>query len=191
MSDTTTGREFIFVYGTLMRRYGATHLLGPDSVFKGLTDIPGVLLPLGGFPGFLPDNNCRVFGEVHEVDADTIPRLDRYENVPNLYIRRLVKTAFGDTWVYVYNRTIPLQTTTMVASYGSWNGKYTATRTYASECGHWRFIRGEDNSKALIPPVISPTDHLIERSRPPQDIPTSVCALPEPKQPELSLPEFE
>lgn len=123
----------LFVYGTLRRDApsGRSTLLGPGAEFVGYARMPGHLLDLGRFPGFVPvddrrwsgqrasegslKNDPSVRGELYALTnpARTLPRLDRYEGCgpddpePHLF-ERMERTAVLESggerraWVYIY-----------------------------------------------------------------------------------------
>lgn len=106
--------EFLFVYGTLRKNFRLHHYLDrPDVHLICTGTIAGVLYDLGEYPGALPAEDSRVYGELYELkNPDVIlPELDRIEGFdPNaenasLFVRRLVpvKSDDGDiasAWVY-------------------------------------------------------------------------------------------
>jgi len=120
MSDTQSGTEYLFAYGTLqpgrtpeevadlVRRF--------ESVGKGT--VGGTLYDLGSYPGAVLDDTSphRISGTVFSLPAsdDVLSRLDHYEGFDpqapkaSLFIRRLhpVKLDGGVTlrcWIYEYN----------------------------------------------------------------------------------------
>jgi len=103
----------VFVYGTL-KRGGIYHsLIAPHvlEVWEGW--VPGVLVDLGAYPGWVPGPG-RVWGEVLRVDRvdEALAKLDDLEDYhgpgrpENLYERVLVKaetaTAPVEAWAYRY-----------------------------------------------------------------------------------------
>ncbi len=93
----------VFVYGTLLRGQANHHLLA-DATYLGAhrTEPCYSLIVLGAFPGLLPGGGIAVQGEVYAVDTAGLRRLDWLEEYPRLYDRRLIGTAFGRAWVYLY-----------------------------------------------------------------------------------------
>ena len=97
---------FVFVYGTLKRGKRANFLLSRgkfvgDGVVKGyemyiVRDYPGIVKGKG-----------KVRGEVYEVDAETLKKLDEYEGVPLYYERiedivELEKGRKVKAYLYLY-----------------------------------------------------------------------------------------
>jgi len=84
----------IFVYGTLLKGEG-NHGLLEDALFLGeVTTLPiYTLVHLGGFPGLLTSGRQGVRGEVYEVDAQQLWKLDRLEGHPGFYRRMPVELA--------------------------------------------------------------------------------------------------
>ena len=96
----------IFVYGTLMRGERADSYLA-DAGFIGeycLKDY--ALYDLGWYPGIRPKKGSCVFGEVYEIDAGMLRRMDAYEGEGHLYHRTPVVVWNGDGRIdaqaYVY-----------------------------------------------------------------------------------------
>lgn len=108
--------DLLFVYGTLRKgeRADLSNKLG--TRFMGEDAISGALHDTGyGFPGvkdvkeeFSP-GACIVKGDVFRLENETvIAILDAYENYPQMYDRKVVKSAKGrDVWVYTYNYDVP------------------------------------------------------------------------------------
>jgi gamma-glutamylcyclotransferase (GGCT)/AIG2-like uncharacterized protein YtfP len=97
----------VFVYGTLLRGE-ANHgllagaaLLGPHRTAPGYT-----LYSLGAYPGLVTGGGTAVNGEVYRVDDGGLALLDRLEDYPRLYGRRLIVTSYGRAWVYLYRGSI-------------------------------------------------------------------------------------
>jgi gamma-glutamylcyclotransferase (GGCT)/AIG2-like uncharacterized protein YtfP len=88
----------VFVYGTL-RAGGAlhSHMKGADLVCTVGAVRGFAMFDLGPYPAVEPREWLRtvVVGEVYEVDAAHLARLDRVEGVPRLYQRRLVDVVVG------------------------------------------------------------------------------------------------
>lgn len=104
-SDLDHHRHLVFVYGTLKKEHGngAHDRYLNGAVFIGRCSIQGVMLHLGGCPGLVPDDICRVTGEVYEVTSEDVQAMDRYESVPHNYLRKLIVTPFGTAWTYYKN----------------------------------------------------------------------------------------
>jgi len=113
METPLTDREYIAVYGSLMRIHGAQKLAGTTDKLEFIREcrIPGRLYDLGEFPGLLPGTG-EVLGELFKVKhPDALRLLDDYEAFyPNdrkrsLFVRqemRLVEPPIS-CWVYLYN----------------------------------------------------------------------------------------
>ena len=96
----------IFVYGTLMQGERAHSYLA-DAKFIGeyrLKDY--ALYNLGWYPGIRPKKDSSVIGEVYEIDAGMLLRMDAYEGEGHLYHRTTVIVENPDgrinTLIYVY-----------------------------------------------------------------------------------------
>src|SRR6185369_16266286 len=86
----------VFVYGTLKKGFGNHGVLGKSKFIKKSTMF-GVLLNLGGYPGFLPkQTGMGVHGEVYEVpDLETLNALDLLEGHPYHYVRCQLDSVGG------------------------------------------------------------------------------------------------
>lgn len=91
----------LFVYGTLKRGHANHPQLG-GAPFVGAATMPGVdLHDLGPFPMAI-DGEGAVQGEVFQVDAGTLNRLDRFEGAPRLYRREARALSDGRrAWIYL------------------------------------------------------------------------------------------
>jgi gamma-glutamylaminecyclotransferase len=104
----------LFVYGTLKR--GAennAHLEGQRFLGEAVTAPGYVLYGLFGYPGMVPaaDATEGVTGELWEVDADCLSKLDRLEGLAEgLYTREAVplQPPFADrpAQSYLYHRSL-------------------------------------------------------------------------------------
>lgn len=95
----------VFVYGTL-RRGGSNHrlLAGAPRLGNWVTPPRYTLYDLGHYPGAVAQGSTALVGEVYAVDARTLARLDRLEDYPRLYDRRLLDTPWGRAWIYLLRR---------------------------------------------------------------------------------------
>ncbi len=96
----------VFVYGTLMRRERAAHLMAGgdyagDYVLSGYA-----LYDLGNYPGILAKAGSEVEGEVYYVSDAMLSAMDDYEDEGSLYHRRRVTVTGAQgslgVWTYVY-----------------------------------------------------------------------------------------
>lgn len=77
----------IFVYGTLKKGYWNSPILGDSKLIKKHI-VKGYKLLDNGFPVAVPSEKDSVSGEIWEIDPDvTLPRLDRLEGHPHMYVR--------------------------------------------------------------------------------------------------------
>jgi gamma-glutamylaminecyclotransferase len=88
--------HLLFVYGSLLRGEGAHGLL-PTGAFRGTvrTEPGHALVDLGAYPGLVCEGSGQVVGECYAVSAADLERLDAYEDVPNEYVRTLVRLEDG------------------------------------------------------------------------------------------------
>ena len=100
----------VFVYGTLRRGFGNyRRLLEGNSRFIGEAATPAefTLLDLGSYPGLVRGGETAVHGEVFEVDAATLARLDRLEGHPSFYERQGLTVQLGSETVQVQGYVLP------------------------------------------------------------------------------------
>lgn len=111
-----------FVYGTLLSGERNNYLL-ETSTKLGKDTVPGfMMVNLGAFPALISTDSETVppvLGEVWEIDADTLQRLDWLEGYPRLYDRKEVDTSFGKAWVYFMHEE-RVQDGLQVITSGSW-----------------------------------------------------------------------
>lgn len=86
------GHTRVFVYGTL-RTGERNHdfLAGAARVAADRTPARYTLVDLGAYPAAVVGGATAIVGEVFEVDAATLARLDRLEGHPHLYQRMPVR----------------------------------------------------------------------------------------------------
>jgi gamma-glutamylcyclotransferase (GGCT)/AIG2-like uncharacterized protein YtfP len=86
--------KFLFVYGTLMSSFdNPTALrLRSESTLIGKATIKGSLYHLTNYPAAVFDSKNKIQGELYELhDEESFSWLDHFEEVPVLYVRRVVK----------------------------------------------------------------------------------------------------
>jgi len=86
----------IFVYGTLKRGFSnAVHLA--DAVFEGpaVTAHGYALHIVSGYPALSRSESGVVHGELYQVSADHLQRLDDFEGVPEAYLREVITLGDG------------------------------------------------------------------------------------------------
>ena len=95
----------IFVYGTLMSKMANNKYL-QNSKYLGTQEIEGfIMYDLGYFPGIVKGTG-KVKGEIYEIDNTLLEKLDKLEDEGNLYLREKIQTSFGETQIYIYNKTV-------------------------------------------------------------------------------------
>ncbi len=86
----------VFVYGTLLAGEANHHLLeGARLAGAARTRPVFALANLGYFPALVDGGASSISGEVYEVDAATLARLDVLEGHPRFYRRRRVALDDG------------------------------------------------------------------------------------------------
>ncbi|MGI5921225.1 MAG: gamma-glutamylcyclotransferase family protein [Syntrophomonadaceae bacterium] len=100
----------VFVYGSLTtgRHYHQYYLQGKAFLGKGFINEYKRYILGGGLEGILPEKGERVPGEVYEVDAAALAKLDFLHNYGTLFSRKIVDVEMtnGDTLqaeAYVWN----------------------------------------------------------------------------------------
>lgn len=95
-------RVMLFAYGTLMRGEPAHGLLGDARwIVDAHTEPAFTLLNMGEYPALLEGGSTRVAGEIYEIDASLLEALDRYEEAPAVYARRVLRIGAYDALAYV------------------------------------------------------------------------------------------
>jgi gamma-glutamylcyclotransferase (GGCT)/AIG2-like uncharacterized protein YtfP len=100
-------RHQVFVYGTLLRGEINHYLLADAEYLGPHRTAPGfALYLLGAYPGAVRGGMTAIVGEVYAVDRAGLQRLDRLEDYPRLYDRKLVPSPYGRAWIYLYRGTL-------------------------------------------------------------------------------------
>ncbi len=126
------GPNRIFVYGTLKEgEWGHRNLLGAKKICAGVSTY-GVMTFSGGlgtFPYLYPEEVCRVYGEIYEINETILRNLDRYEGVGSGHYRRVVAdTGLGQAWIYICGEDRDFKDEDLVIEYGRWSGSARAVR---------------------------------------------------------------
>lgn len=104
-------KTILFVYGTLKRGERNHHLIA-DQEFIGevVTTARYRVFDLGPYPGLVHDetNDLAVVGELFAVSERCLVELDRFEGVPELFVRALIEVeGHEEVWAYFWNRPAP------------------------------------------------------------------------------------
>ena len=98
-------KTYIFVYGTLLSGESNNPLLASAKLVGSATTRPYYqMFSNGGFPYVKPQLESSehlgypIKGEVYEVDASTLARLDRLEGVPHHYRRENIEVQLKGEW---------------------------------------------------------------------------------------------
>jgi gamma-glutamylcyclotransferase (GGCT)/AIG2-like uncharacterized protein YtfP len=103
-ADLSSACMLVAVYGSLKRGESNHHWLG-DAPYGGCVDLAGLqLYDLGPYPmavaSGLPSDRVQV--ELYAVSAQQLAQLDRLEDHPRDYQRRLLRLDDGrEAWVYL------------------------------------------------------------------------------------------
>ena len=96
----------VFVYGTLMRG-GENHESLNGAAFLGAARTPPrfTLVDLGEYPALVREGQDSVSGELYDVDAALLARLDSLEEHPTVYVRETLRLEDGrEAFTYVLPR---------------------------------------------------------------------------------------
>lgn len=86
----------VFVYGTLLAGEGNHRLLATATlVGEARTEPAFTLHTLGAFPGLVRGGEHAIVGEVYDIDAPTLERLDALEGHPRFYRRARIALEGG------------------------------------------------------------------------------------------------
>lgn len=100
-------KQRVFVYGTLLRGEVNHHLLAQaEYLGSHRTAACFSLYLLRAYPGAVRGGATAIRGEVYAVDHAGLRRLDRLEDYPALYDRRLLATPFGRAWIYLFRGSV-------------------------------------------------------------------------------------
>ncbi len=89
----------VFVYGSLKRGFRHHAVLGAAPLVREASTAPGYrLVRYGEYPALARDlgGTERVYGELYRVALGDLPRLDAFEDVPELYQRELISLDSGE-----------------------------------------------------------------------------------------------
>lgn len=93
MSDN---RHRVFVYGTLKRGIHNHHLLEKSEFIGNAYTVDTFKMYTVGFPIIMPADGpdaWAVYGEVYDVDDDTLKRLDNLESEGSMYLRKPINVV--------------------------------------------------------------------------------------------------
>jgi gamma-glutamylaminecyclotransferase len=86
----------VMVYGTLMRgERNHPQMTGARFVCAARTAARFTLVDRGAFPALVQGGATSVRGELYEITAAHLARLDWFEGVPRLYERKTIRLADG------------------------------------------------------------------------------------------------
>ncbi|WP_408009693.1 gamma-glutamylcyclotransferase [Pseudalkalibacillus sp. A8] len=102
--------HLVFVYGTLRKNECNAHMLGNAKCISSDAWVHGTLFDTGfGYPAITLVDSGKVYGEIYQVKAEDLPKLDELEgykgtDTDNLYERKncLVMTEGGPVEVIIY-----------------------------------------------------------------------------------------
>jgi gamma-glutamylaminecyclotransferase len=95
----------VAVYGTLRKGFGNNALLR-TSKFLGTERTSAdwtMHVFTGGIVPVIVPGESSITVEVYEITDNTLENLDFLEGYPHGYSRKLIKTSYGDAWIYFMN----------------------------------------------------------------------------------------
>ena len=113
----------VFVYGSLLSKEG-NHAVLRGARFLGEARTPSrfALHDLGAYPAMVEGGSHAVVGEVYEVDASLLARLDAFEGHPLFYRRTTIALEDGTSVETYLLRTAQVEGRPRIAS-GSWRAR--------------------------------------------------------------------
>lgn len=99
-----TMTTYVFVYGTLKKRFSNHHFLeGAKFVKKAITKPLYKMYNCGYYPCIVdcPNGNV-IHGEIYQIDNQILSRLDYLEGYPQLYDRKLIQLQDYNNPVLAY-----------------------------------------------------------------------------------------
>ena len=88
--------HLVFVYGTLMKgELHHTSMAHARFVRVAETEPAYDLVQIDYYPAMIAGGTARIVGELYEVDAQTLARLDELEEVPHYYERKRITLRDG------------------------------------------------------------------------------------------------
>jgi len=99
----------VFVYGTLTSVNGNyMREMDAEGPYPGVLHGYYLYQVTPFYPGVVPGEGGRVWGELYYVNPEVLKKLDDYEDVPHLYLRKEVEVELLDgrkirAWCYIWN----------------------------------------------------------------------------------------
>ncbi len=116
----------VFVYGSLKRGFRHHSVLGSAQLVREASTAPGYrLVRYGEYPALArdPGGNERVYGELYRVAPNELPRLDAFEDVPELYQRELI-TLDGGEQAEAYVISADVAARHLPVPFGKWEERF-------------------------------------------------------------------
>lgn len=113
---TDNNKEFLVaVYGTLRQGQPNAWLMS-DAKFIGFDHLPAIsLYDLSVFPAAIESGEDDLTVEIYQINESLLRRLDQLEGFKptkqkdSYFVRKLMPTAYGKAWLYLFNRSIKLK----------------------------------------------------------------------------------
>ena len=102
-------RQYVFVYGTLLKGERNHSLIGESRLVDTATVSGYSMYDIGSFPAIVPGKEI-ITGEIYEIDSDTLENLDLLEGEGELYKRKCApvqlnsgKAVFAHVYEYLHD----------------------------------------------------------------------------------------
>ncbi|MFP4655392.1 MAG: gamma-glutamylcyclotransferase [Methanohalobium sp.] len=112
---------YLFVYGTLKRGCPNCDLLmGADFICSTYTANKFTMLDFGIFPGVVEGNASQIYGELYDIDSDSLESVDKFEG--EWFNRDITKLENGVNALMYYLVKIPktFQNNYNIVENGNW-----------------------------------------------------------------------
>lgn len=115
--------SILFTYGTLKKGF-KNHKLIENSKYIDTGKIVGFdLYDLGPFPG-IKEGTEEVFGEIYEIDRETLKRIDRLESEGILYNRETVDVVTEDSHLTAMTYILNIDVNNTKRIHREWRSSY-------------------------------------------------------------------
>ena len=109
----------LFVYGSLKQGFhNAGYLASASYLGDFETQNIYTMYNFGNYPGVTAQGNSAIFGEVYAVDQIQFAAIDKLEGYPDFYQREIIRTAYGEAWIYIVNASLCINKKTVLS--GQW-----------------------------------------------------------------------
>ncbi len=97
----------VFVYGTLRSHGCHNDKLKFCDLLGNFETLPLYSMHrVSYYPAVTEGGKTAIKGEVFRLNEGSLSALDDLEDYPYLYSRKMLKTPFGDAWIYLYKESV-------------------------------------------------------------------------------------